>query len=62
VALLYGIGLFNSGRLTDPNDVSPLGGRFVQSYIEVDYMAVPEPPAGHLLLVAVLACLVLRRW
>jgi hypothetical protein len=53
-ALLYGVTLFHADRLTDPNNTSPLGGRFVDSYIEVDYLGVPEP--ATLALVATLSC------
>jgi hypothetical protein len=62
-ALLYGLVLFHADRLTDPNDLSPLGGRFVDSFIEVDYVVVPEPTAAALCwLIAPLAGLFSRQW
>jgi hypothetical protein len=60
-ALLYGITLFNSARLTDPNDFSPIGGRFVASHIELDYVAIPEPRSQQLVMVALLASLLAAR-
>jgi hypothetical protein len=57
-ALLYALTLFHANRLTDPNDASPLGGRFVDSFIEIDYVAVPEP-ATVMLLAAILPAMLL---
>lgn len=56
-AMLYGVTLFHADRLSDPNDVSPLGGRFVDSVIEVDYVVVPEPSTAIL---AILGAIALR--
>jgi hypothetical protein len=60
-ALLYGVVLFNAARLTDPNDATPLGGRFVASHIEVDYVIVPEPSLVQLSTPAALLSLLARR-
>jgi hypothetical protein len=59
-ALLYGVLLFNAGRLTDPDDASPIAGRFIASQIEVDYVAIPEPGSGLLMLLAWPACVIGR--
>jgi hypothetical protein len=62
-AMLYGLGLFHAARLTDPDNILPIAGRFASSYIEVDYVLIPEPSAGSLLIVAVtlLTCISARR-
>ena len=41
--LLYAIEIFNARRLTDPGDLTPIGGQFVGSYVEIDYVLIPEP-------------------
>ena len=56
LAMLYGVTLFHADRLTDPNNASLLGGRFIDSYIEVDHIAVPEPSTMAL---AGMACVLL---
>jgi hypothetical protein len=61
VALLYALTIFHAARLTDPTDTSPLGGRFVDSFIEIDYVAVPEPPTLGLLSVLVPVVVLGRR-
>ena len=43
--LLYAIEIFNARRITDPGDPTPIGGQFVNSYVEVDYVLIPEPSA-----------------
>lgn len=50
-AMLYGVTLFHADRLTDPAAADRLGGRFVASAIEVDYIAVPEPETRKTLIV-----------
>ena len=42
-ARLYLVEIFNARRLTDPGDLTPLGGQFVDSWIEVDFVLIPEP-------------------
>ena len=41
--LLYAIEIFNARRITDPGDLTPIGGQFINSYVEVDYVLIPEP-------------------
>ena len=43
LSLLYAIEIFNARRLIDPGDLTPIGGQFINSYIEVDYVLIPEP-------------------
>ena len=45
LSLLYAIEIFNARRITDPGDFTPIGGQFVGSYVEVDYVLIPEPTA-----------------
>lgn len=59
--LLYGITYFNAGRLTDPGDFTPMGGQFVDSWIEIDYYIVPTPPVAAAGLVGVITLLGRRR-
>ena len=42
-ALLYALTLFNARRLIDPSDLTPMGGQFLDSWIEVDFVFIPEP-------------------
>ena len=53
-ARLYLLEIFNARRITDPGDLTPIGGQFVDSWIEVDFVAIPEPltTGGALALVA----------
>ena len=41
--LLYAIEIHHARRITDPGDLTPIGGQFVGSYFEVDYVLIPEP-------------------
>ena len=41
--LLYAIEIFNARRITNPADLTPIGGQFINSYVEVDYVLIPEP-------------------
>ncbi len=59
-ALLYAIRTFNARRLTDPGDTTPLGGQFIDSWIDVDYVLIPEP-SGAVVLGACGAALLGRR-
>ena len=43
--LLYAIEIFNARRISDPGDLTPIGGQFINSYVEVDYVLIPEPSA-----------------
>ena len=38
--------IFNARRINDPGNTTPLGGQFVNSWIEVDFVLVPEPSTG----------------
>jgi hypothetical protein len=62
-AMLYGLVMFHADRLTDPDNVAPLGGRFTGSFIEVDYVVVPEPATWVLvlLMLSTLLARVVRR-
>jgi hypothetical protein len=51
-ALLYQIRTLNARRLTDPGDLTPLGGQFIDSWVEVDYALIPEPGAALCVTVA----------
>jgi hypothetical protein len=50
-AMLYGLTLFHADRLTDPNSFAPLGGQFVDSHVEVDYIVIPEPATQFMAIV-----------
>jgi hypothetical protein len=54
-SLLYLVEIFNARRIADPGDLTPLGGQFVDSWIEVDFVLIPEPStlAGSLALAAI---------
>ena len=56
--LLYAIEIHNARRITDPGDLTPIGGQFVGSYVEVDYVLIPEP---SMLLAATLPVMLLPR-
>ncbi len=55
VALLYGVSYYNALSQQDPPVFEPLGGQFIASYIEVDYVEVPSPGAAALLPLGLLA-------
>lgn len=57
--LLYAIQYFNALRLQDEGDLSPMGGVLTDSWVEVDFRAVPTPGAGAPL--AMCGLLALRR-
>ena len=58
-SLLYAIRTFNARRLADPGDLTPLGGQFVDSWVEVDFVFVPEPSSA--LVAAATGIVVARR-
>lgn len=54
-ALLYGLTYFNALRLTDPGNFTPMGGQFNNSWIEVDYILIPEPSAACVISIGTIA-------
>ena len=60
-ARLYLVEIFNARRITDPGDLTPLGGQFVDSWIEVDFVLIPEPSALALSMAPAALALLRRR-
>jgi hypothetical protein len=56
--LLYAIEIHHARRITDPGDLTPIGGQFVGSHVEVDYVLIPEP---SILLAGTLPMMLLQR-
>lgn len=48
-ALLYGVYYYNALSQQDPPIFAPLGGQFIGSYIEVEYVEIPAPAGAAIL-------------